>query len=102
MATVSFHTEEQTLYAHLAGEIDHDSAQRLRAQIDSAITARLPARLVLDLSAVGFMDSSGIGLILGRQRRMMALGGTVQVRCPPQPIQKLLALAHIPCQEVTQ
>ena len=65
MATVSFSPAGESLYAFLAGEIDHDAAQSLRIQLDDALVSRTPQTLVLDFSGVGFMDSSGIGLILG-------------------------------------
>ena len=68
MATVTFSAADDVLYAYLAGEIDHDAAQNLRIQLDDALLNRTPRTLVLDFGGVGFMDSSGIGLILGRQR----------------------------------
>ena len=68
MATVTFSAADDVLYAYLAGEIDHDAAQGLRIQLDDALLTRSPRILVMDLGGVGFMDSSGIGLILGRQR----------------------------------
>ena len=68
MATVSFSPAGESLYAFLAGEIDHDAAQSLRIQLDDALVSRSPQTLILDFGGVGFMDSSGIGLILGRQR----------------------------------
>ncbi len=101
MAAVTFTPAREILYAHLSGEIDHDAAQKLRLQIDAALSDRMPDTLVLDLSGVGFMDSSGIGLILGRQRRMQALGGRVRVQAPPQQIKKVLKLANIQDWEVT-
>lgn len=74
MATVNFSAADRTLYAYLAGEIDHDAAQNLRIQLDEALVSRTPETLIMDFSGVGFMDSSGVGLILGRQRRAQALG----------------------------
>ena len=65
MATVTFSAAGETLYAYLAGEIDHDAAQSLRMQLDDALVSRSPRTLIIDLGGVGFMDSSGIGLILG-------------------------------------
>ncbi|MBQ7859735.1 MAG: anti-sigma factor antagonist [Faecalibacterium sp.] len=100
MATVTFTTAGGTVYAHLAGEIDHDSAQNLRLSIDALVSQSMPQQLVLDFSGVGFMDSSGVGLILGRQRRVQALGGSLQIQYPPRQIQKLLQLAHIQTMEV--
>ena len=79
MATVTFSAADDLLYAYLAGEIDHDAAQNLRIQLDDALLARTPKTLVLDLGGVGFMDSSGVGLILGRQRCACSLGGTLRL-----------------------
>ena len=65
MATVSFSPAGDVLYAYLAGEIDHDAAQSLRIQLDDALVSRAPQTMILDFGGVGFMDSSGVGLILG-------------------------------------
>ena len=52
--------------------------------------------LILDFGGVSFMDSSGVGLILGRQRRMQMVGGTLTVQNPPPGVQKMLELARVP------
>ena len=57
----------------LSGEIDHQVARDMMDAITDAIAERLPARLVLDLSGVTFMDSSGIAVLL-RARRQCHLG----------------------------
>ena len=95
MAKVTFSSAGDTLVAYLSGEIDHHSAQYLRDEIDSVLQSRMPQTLVLDFSAVSFMDSSGVGLILGRARRMQAGEGRVVVQQPPEQIQKMLELAHV-------
>lgn len=97
MATVTFSAAGGVLYAYLAGEIDHDAAQSLRIQLDDALVSRTPQTLVLDFGGVGFMDSSGVGLILGRQRCARALGGTLQIRHAPAQLRRVLAIANIPC-----
>ena len=99
MATVTFSAADDTLYAYLAGEIDHDASQSLRMQIDDALITRAPRTLVMDFGGVGFMDSSGLGLILGRQKRAKALGGGLRIQHPPRQLKRLLALAQIPCTE---
>ena len=96
MATVSFSPAGESLYAFLAGEIDHDAAQSLRIQLDDALVSRSPQTLILDFGGVSFMDSSGVGLILGRQRRMQMVGGTLTVQNPPPGVQKMLELARVP------
>lgn len=97
MATVTFSAADDVLYAYLAGEIDHDAAQSLRIQLDDALLNDTPQTLVMDLGGVGFMDSSGIGLILGRQRCARMLGGRLKIQHAPEPLRKVLQLANIPC-----
>lgn len=83
MATVSFSPAGDVLYAYLAGEIDHDAAQSLRIQLDDALVSRAPQTMILDFGGVGFMDSSGVGLILGRQRIARTLGTALRVQHTP-------------------
>lgn len=97
MANVSLSAAGDTLYAYLSGEIDHDAAQYLRLRIDDALVCRSPRVLVMDFAGVGFMDSSGVGLILGRQRRIRALGGRLQVQHAPPQLRRVLSLAQIAC-----
>ena len=99
MATVTFSAAGETLYASLAGEIDHDAAQSLRMQLDDALVSRSPRTLIIDLGGVGFMDSSGIGLILGRQRCARTLGGSLRIQHAPEQLRRVLQLAGIPCTE---
>lgn len=63
--------------AVLGGELDHHTVSRLREQIDSTAMKVKPKLLRLDFSEVPFMDSSGIGLILGRVRLTAVWGGRV-------------------------
>lgn len=97
MATVTFSAADDVLYAYLAGEIDHDAAQSLRIQLDDALLNRTPKVLVLDFGGVGFMDSSGVGLILGRQRCAQTLGGSIKIQHAPEQLRRVLQLAGISC-----
>lgn len=95
MAKVSFNQAEGLLCAYLSGEIDHHSAQELRERIDARLLNMMPRQLILDFAGVTFMDSSGLGLILGRMRKMQGTGGQLAVQHPPQQIQKVLELAGV-------
>ncbi len=97
MAAVRFSAAGEVLYAYPSGEVDHDAAQSLRIQLDDALVSRTPQTLVLDFSGVGFMDSSGIGLILGRQRSARTLGTTLQIQHAPAQLRRVLQLAGIRC-----
>lgn len=95
MAKVRFVPAEGTLATYLSGEIDHHAAQALRVEIDAQVESRMPELLTMDFSGVTFMDSSGVGLILGRGRYMASLGGRLIVQNPPGAVRKMLDLAHI-------
>ena len=95
MAKVCFVPAQGTLAAYLTGEIDHNAAQALRREIDAQIDARMPELLTMDFSGVTFMDSSGVGLILGRGRQMSGLGGRLVVQNAPDTVRRMLDLAHI-------
>ena len=97
MAAVRFSAAGEVLYAYLSGEVDHDAAQSLRIQLDDALVSRTPQTLVLDFGGGGFMDSSGVGLILGRQRCARSLGGTLRIQHAPEQLRRVLRLAGIPC-----
>lgn len=88
------HTEGR-LTARIVGDIDHHTAREIREKIDSEAFLYRPRVLLIDLSAVGFMDSSGIALILGRVEVMSALSGAVQIIGATPPVKKLIRLSGI-------
>ena len=79
----------------LRGEIDHHSAVAVRTAIDDMIRSRRPAELIIDMSAVDFMDSSGLGLIMGRYNTMKEIGGEVIVADPTPATEKIMNLAGL-------
>lgn len=86
---------DDELIAYLSGEIDHHIAGGIRDEIDEAIEKHKPKRLVLDFKNVTFMDSSGIGLVMGRYRAMQLIGGAVTVRGATLHIRKVMRLAGL-------
>lgn len=84
-----------TLTALIEGDIDHHNAKEIRESIDRKIEEESPSLLELDFSKVQFMDSSGIGLIMGRYKLMHALDGNLQVINIPENIKKLIKLAGL-------
>ena len=77
----------------LRGEIDHHSAVAVRTAIDDMIRSKRPCELVVDMSAVDFMDSSGLGLIMGRYALMKEIGGLLRVADPSPATEKIMKLA---------
>ena len=87
--------EDGALVAYLSGEIDHHRARGIRCEIDSAFFEDMPRSLVLDFSAVRFMDSSGIALILGRVETANAVGARVHLDGLSPSLFKLVRLSGI-------
>lgn len=87
--------KENVVTAYLSGEIDHHTAKKIRDEIDNAVEVNKPSTLVLDFGEVGFMDSSGIGLVMGRFKTMQAVGGKIVVQNPSLHIKKVMRLAGL-------
>ena len=92
---VKLETRENVIVARLEGEIDHHTARELREEIDEAVEQARPRELVLDFGEVSFMDSSGIGLILGRFRMMRLFSGKLSVTGADPRIRTMMKLAGI-------
>ena len=88
-------TSGKTLTVFLDGDIDHHNARMIRSKIDTKIYIQRPDELILDLSRVCFMDSSGLGLILGRYTKSVELGIIFKVVNPTPQIRKILDLADL-------
>ncbi len=82
-----------TLKIKLRGEIDHHTAAVVRVNMDELIRSRSPRVLALDMSAVDFMDSSGLGLIMGRYSLMQSIGGETVILDPSPATERIMGLA---------
>ncbi len=88
-----FDSASRTLYITLQGEIDHHVAASARAQADALIDMHSPAVLVIDMSHIAFCDSSGLGLIMGRYKKMNLIGGTMRLMDPAPAVLRIMALS---------
>ena len=88
-------TDHGEMTAKLFCEIDHHKARSMRETIDSAAERNKPTVLYLDFGGVTFMDSSGIGLIMGRYRTMKLLGGEVRVLNIPPSMERMVELSGL-------
>ncbi len=90
-----FEKRGSRLIAYLEGELDHDSSAVMRAEIDNQLYDKGISELVIDMAGVSFMDSSGIGLVLGRYKLMKMRGGSVLISRPGNRTDRLLGMAGI-------
>ena len=85
--------DEGILVIKIAGDIDHHSAKPLREEIDTDLYLYRAKTVIMDLCGVDFMDSSGLGLILGRFTLARELGGVLRVVDPTDEVMRILDLA---------
>ena len=90
-----FNIKGNVLVAELFGELDHHAAGQVRTDIDQAMEAYGTANLVFDFSKITFMDSSGIGVILGRYRKLEPEGGKVAIASCSLTVRNILNMAGI-------
>ena len=90
---LTYTSEDGILTLKLTGEIDHHSAVGLREEADRLIYLEHPKKLLLDLSGIDFMDSSGLGFIMGRYALVSKLGGTLALLNPNARVSRILSLS---------
>lgn len=91
--SVKVEVKDSGLWARLPCEIDHHSATRVRRTLDEAICAHRPHILYIDASGVEFMDSSGLGLLMGRLALMKKLQGELVLSCPSASVLRMVRMA---------
>ena len=79
----------------LVGELDHHEASKIRGEIDGALEKYRPQKLVIDFGGINFMDSSGIGLVMGRYKLIKSWGGKVEITNVPKNLKRVMKLAGL-------
>lgn len=92
---MEYRIDERTVTLMISGELDHHTLRGISRELGEIIDIYLPKRLVFDMSAVRFMDSSGIALIIKAIRRMTELSGEVVLRSVPPAPMKIFTMAGI-------
>lgn len=92
---VEIQNSGERVTAGIQGDIDHHSAAGIRSEIDAVLENSTPGVLILDFGGVKFMDSSGIGLILGRMRVLEGFGGKLFLKNVTGHAEKIVKLAGL-------
>lgn len=93
--SVRLKIDDKEVTAYLIGDIDHHTAKDMREEIDNCLERGRPKLLNLDFRDVSFMDSSGIGLVMGRYRLMQELDGEVRIYNVSSHIKRVMRLAGL-------
>ena len=76
---IDYIKKDKQLLVEITEDIDHHVAEKIRRKIDEQITRYMPRKTVFDFSSVTFMDSAGIGMIIGRYKMMKLIGGSLEI-----------------------
>ena len=90
-----FYEEDKLLVFKITDEIDDCNVQKIRRKADYEIERYMPRKVIFDFDSVTFMDSSGIGLIIGRYKFTNMLGGKLEVANLTQSVKKIFEMSGI-------
>ena len=76
---LDYKKKDKLLFIEMTEEIDHHIAEKVRRKVDNEITRYMPRKTILDFTRVSFMDSAGIGMIIGRYKMMKLIGGSLEL-----------------------
>ena len=92
---ITYNPTHRTLVVELGGDLDHHSATAYRERIDNEFRTSKANHIVFDMSSLKFMDSSGIGLIMGRYRLVSPLGGRIILAGVSTQMDRLMSISGI-------
>ena len=90
-----FLQKDKTLLVEITEEIDHHSTEKMRRLIDDDITRYMPRKVIFDFNKVSFMDSAGIGMLLGRYKVIKMLGGQLELMNVNKQVEKVFEISGI-------
>ena len=87
--------EQRLLTAHLDGELDHRYAKEVKEKLERELRRTGALNIAFDFSGVTFMDSSGVGLVIGRFKTVKSLGGKIIIYGMSSAIEKIMKMSGI-------
>ena len=90
-----FELKDKVLVIHVDGELDHHNSIYIRKNADDIVCNENVRPIVFDFAKTGFMDSSGIGVIMGRYKKIKPLGGSVGVINVGKNVEKILLFSGL-------
>lgn len=88
-------TDKRALLVSLEGELDHHTADEIREKIDTEIRRSNANNIIFDFRKLSFMDSSGIGVIIGRYKTAKVLGGETIIFSPTDAVKRIIEMSGI-------
>ena len=92
---VKYSPKDKLLLLEMTEEIDHHTTEEIRRKVENEITRHMPRKIIFDFNKVGFMDSAGIGMIVGRYKTMKMIGGELEVQNAKPSVEKILEMSGV-------
>lgn len=92
---LEFESKDDKLIVHMSGELDHHSAEEVRNKIDDRLDRDNIGKLIMDFEDVNFMDSSGIGVVIGRYKKLMSKKGIICITKAGGSVKRVFELSGI-------
>lgn len=90
---LNFENSQDKLIVYMSGELDHHSAEEVRNMIDDRLDRNNYSKLIMDFQGVSFMDSSGIGVVIGRYKKLHMRNGKVCVTSIKSSVKRVFELS---------
>lgn len=90
-----FSEKDNMLTVKVIGELDHHNASQIREETDFKITNDNIKNVIFDFTNLSFMDSSGVGVIIGRYKLLSSLSGRLYIVSPSKSLNRILELSGI-------
>ena len=92
---VKYYSQEKLLIFKITEEIDECKVKNIRRRADYEIERFMPKRVVFDFNRVSFMDSSGIGMVIGRYKQTTMLGGKMELANLTEEVRKIFEMSGV-------
>ena len=92
---IAYRVERNTLVITLGSELDHHSAEHIKNQSEYYLYKHQIRHIVFDFAKTNFMDSSGIGVIMGRYKTVRGLGGTIAVANVSEQLERIFVISGL-------
>ena len=92
---VEFNKEDKKLIFKLTEDIDQHTVEKVRRKMDNEIKRYIPRKVVFDFSNISFMDSAGIGMVLGRYKLAKMLNGNLEIINVNKSMKKIFDMSGV-------
>ena len=94
--SVNFYLRDKSIFIRLIGEMDQDTVGNLREKLIEIIEKYDIKNIVFNMKNLSFMDSTGIGIIIGRYNQLRLKGGKIIICCINRNIEKIILFSGLP------